>query len=114
MNGVYASLVAFVMSFIAGGLLGQGTQATPSFEVALIKPAPPFSMEKMMSGQVHVGNIKGSEADFQFVSLTDLLAYAYRVKAYQISGPSWLGDGRWDVKAKLPDGATPDHVPEMM
>ena len=26
----------------------------------------------------------------------------------------WRGDGRWDIKAKLSDGASQDHVPEMM
>jgi hypothetical protein len=31
----------------------------PSFEVASIKPAGPFSFEKMASGQMHTGSIKG-------------------------------------------------------
>jgi hypothetical protein len=82
-----------------------------SFEVATIKPAPPFSLEKMQSGQLHVASIKGSQADFQFVSLSDLLVYAYRVKPYQISAPSWIRDGRWDIVAKLPEGAPQDRVP---
>jgi hypothetical protein len=48
----------------------------PTFEVASIKPAPLFSLVKMMSGQVHVGKISGLPVDFGFVSLLDLLAYA--------------------------------------
>ena len=78
------------MTFLAGISLGQGAHPAPTFEVASIKPAPPFSLEKMMSGQVHVGKISGSRVDFGFVSLLDLLAYAYRVKPYQISGPAWM------------------------
>ena len=101
------------VALLAGLLLGQ-TQVTPSFEVASIKQGPPFSPEKMLSGQIHTGSIKGSQANFQFVSLTDLLVYAYRVKPYQISGPGWVRDGRWDIVAKLPEGASQDRVPEMM
>ena len=113
MKAKQAGITGIVMVFSAVVLFGQGT-AAPSFEVASIKPAPPFSMEKMLSGQIHAGSIKGSEADFQFVSLTDLIGYAYGVKPYQIAGPTWIGDGRWDVKARLPDGARPDLVPEMV
>ncbi len=101
------------VALLAGLLLGQAGVA-PSFEVASIKQAPPFSLEKMQSGQLHVASIKGSQADFQFVSLTDLLAYAYRVRPYQILGPTWIHDGRWDIAAKLPEGASQDQVPEMM
>src|SRR5215468_10033836 len=110
----YPLLTAVVIALVSGALSGQGIQPGPSFEVASIKPAGPFSLEKMTSGQMHVGSIKGSEADFQFVSLTDLITYAYRVKPYQIAGPVWIGDGRWDVRAKLPDGQSQDRVPEMM
>jgi uncharacterized protein (TIGR03435 family) len=102
------------MTLLAGILLGQGTHPAPTFEVASIKSAPPFSLEKMMSGQVHVGKISGSRVDFGFVSLLDLLAYAYRVKPYQISGPAWMRDGRWDIDAKRPEGESQDRVPEMV
>jgi uncharacterized protein (TIGR03435 family) len=110
----YSLLMGAVIALVSGGLSGQGTQPGPFFEVASIKPAGPFSLEKMTSGKMHTGSIKGSEADFQFVSLTDLITYAYRVKPYQIAGPVWIGDGRWDVRAKLPDGQSQDRVPEMM
>jgi uncharacterized protein (TIGR03435 family) len=99
-------------SLLMGAIIA--IQLGPAFEVASIKPAGPFSLEKMTSGLMHLGSIKGSEADFQFVSLTDLITYAYRVKPYQIAGPLWIGDGRWDVRAKLPDGQSQDRVPEMM
>jgi uncharacterized protein (TIGR03435 family) len=98
---------------LASVLWGQ-TQVGPSFEVASIKQAAPFSLERMRSGQLHVGNVRGNKADFQFVSLADLITYAYRVKPYQISGPSWMRDGRWDITATLPESASPDRVPEMV
>src|SRR6516165_4615391 len=115
------AVTAAVLLLLAGiGLQGPlwvafaQQESLPSFEVATIKPAPPFSLEKMQSGQLHVVSIKGPQADFQFVSLSDLLVYAYRVKPYQIFGPSWIRDGRWDIVAKLPEGASQDRVPEML
>jgi uncharacterized protein (TIGR03435 family) len=58
--------------------------------------------------------IDGARADFGFVSLTQLLPYAFQVKYYQISAPCWTSDTRWSIQAKLPDGATRAQVPEMM
>ena len=104
-----------IAALSAGTLAGQEEPlARPAFEVAVIKPAGPFSLDKMFAGQIHTGSIKGAEATFQFVSLTDLLTYAYRVKSYQISGPAWMWDGRWDINAKLPEGGSAASVPEMV
>jgi uncharacterized protein (TIGR03435 family) len=48
------------------------------------------------------------------VSLQNLLAQAYRIKNFQISGPSWLDSERFDILARLPDGATQDQLPAML
>jgi uncharacterized protein (TIGR03435 family) len=39
---------------------------------------------------------------------------AYRVKDHQISGPDWLASQRFDIVAKLPEGASREQVPEML
>ena len=78
------------------------TVAPPAFEVASIKEARP-SVENMQAGQFHVGiNINGSRADYGFMSLADLIPYAYRVRPYQLSGPGWMNETRWDILAKIP------------
>ena len=85
------------------------------FEAASIKEALPLSLENTRARQFHVGtNLDGSRADYGFVSLADLLAYAYRVKRYQLVGPSWMNDTRWDISAKLPAGQSAGSAPEMM
>src|SRR5215471_190946 len=89
------SFASTIVMLSVGVMMAQDTQGQFSFDVASIKPAPPFSLDKTLSGQIHVGSIKGSEADFQFVSLMDLLAYGYGVKTYQVAGPAWMRDGRW-------------------
>src|SRR5262249_54065134 len=58
--------------------------------------------------------INGGSLDFGFVSLADLLPYAFRVKSFQVAGPSWIRESRWNIQAKLPEGASQDQVPEMM
>jgi uncharacterized protein (TIGR03435 family) len=95
--------------------LGQ-TAVPPAFEVASIKEArPPLSIERIQAGQFHVGmNIDGSRADYGFMSLADLIPYAYRVKRFQLVGPSWLNETRWDIVAKIPEGQLANQAPEMM
>jgi uncharacterized protein (TIGR03435 family) len=52
--------------------------------------------------------------EFRSVSLRDCIASAYRVKDYQISAPAWLGEGQWEIVAKLPEGAPSNQMPEML
>jgi uncharacterized protein (TIGR03435 family) len=48
------------------------------------------------------------------MSLKDLIAIAYKVKAYQITGPAWLATERFDIVAKMPEGASKDDAPIML
>src|SRR5690242_11605596 len=89
-------------------VLGQGTAVDrPAFDVATIKETPPAT-ERLWTGQFHVGaTISGSRAEYRFMSLADLIPYAYRVKPYQVSGPNWLNETRWGIVATIPEGHTP-------
>jgi uncharacterized protein (TIGR03435 family) len=48
------------------------------------------------------------------MSLEELIRVAFRVKPYQVSGPDWMASVRFDVLAKLPEGASAEQVPEML
>jgi uncharacterized protein (TIGR03435 family) len=101
---------------LVGAALRAQTPA-PAFEVASIRPAPPITelTAQIRSGKAHVGmSIDGARADFGFVSLADLIAQAYRIKPYQLTGPDWMKQQRFDVTATIPDGASKDQVPEML
>src|SRR6185312_12281985 len=39
------------------------------------------------------------------VTLRSALQWAYRMKEYQVSGPSWIGDERYDIFARAADAA---------
>ena len=102
-------------------LLGIGTLSVPlvvrgqaAFEVASIREVPSPS-EDIQAGLFHVGvKIDGSRADYGFMSLAELIPYAYRVKPYQVSGPGWLGDKRWNIAARIPNAQLVARAPEMM
>lgn len=96
-------------------LHAQAQAAAPAFEVAAIRAASLPTPDTMRSGQFRIGSrIDGGRLDFNFVSLSDLLPYAFRVKSFQVAGPSWIRESRWNIQATLPDGASKDQVPEMM
>jgi len=88
---------------------------TPAFEVATIKPAPPITQQAVMSGKMKIGeSIDGARADYGYVNIEFLLTKAYAVKAYQVSGPAWIQSERYDIVAKLPEGATKEQIPDML
>jgi uncharacterized protein (TIGR03435 family) len=102
----------------AGAMLGQTPPAKPTFEVASIKPSPPLTSitpAMLQSGKVHMGMvIDGARVDIGMMSLPELIQKAYDVKPYQVSGPDWMAAQRFDIMAKLPEGATKDQVPAML
>jgi uncharacterized protein (TIGR03435 family) len=95
-------------------------QKKPAFEVATIKPAAPLDQAKLVAamqagGKMPVGaNIGTSQAEYIFMDMKSLIARAYAVKPYQITGPDWLATTRFDIVAKMPAGASKDDEPKML
>lgn len=86
-----------------------------AFEVASVKPAAPVTSKAMMEGSLRLGiQIDAGKVEMHFVSLSDLVRVAYRLKAYQVTGPDWIASERYDVIAKIPSGSSKDQVPEML
>jgi uncharacterized protein (TIGR03435 family) len=79
----------------------------PAFEVASIKRSNPTADVGQMIRDPRV-------VALAHVSLQNLVAQAYRIKNFQISGPSWLDSERFDIVATLPNGATRDQLPAML
>jgi uncharacterized protein (TIGR03435 family) len=88
---------------------------TLAFEVASIKPAGPLDPMKIQSGQMRIGmKVDKGLVDIGAMSLTELICLSFKVKPHQVAGPSWLTGDRFNIKAKIPDGATEEQVPEML
>jgi uncharacterized protein (TIGR03435 family) len=101
-----------VAMFASAAAWGQTAPANLEFEVASIRPSPPI-----VAGQpnVNIGlHIDGAQVRCAQLSLSDYLGMAYKLKNYQISGPDWLKSDRFDINAKMPEGAAREQVPEML
>jgi uncharacterized protein (TIGR03435 family) len=101
-------------SAIAAALLGAsaawGQAGAPlSFEVASVKQVP-----REQAQQRRRPTIGADRVDFGNVTLWYCLSYAYGMKSYQMFGPDWLRQERYEVVAKGPAGTQRQDLPKMM
>jgi len=121
-NLFHRSIAPFILVLLAAPHAGlsQAPQAKPAFEVATVKPSPPLDMAKlaadMQGGKMpRFGpHVDAARASYTHMPLKLLIAVAYGVKAYQISGPGWLASEPFDIEAKMPDQASKDDAPRML
>ena len=106
---------------VTGAAFGQTTPEKLSFEVASVKPAAPVDITKVIAGMQQGGatpkigaRVDGARAEYTWMALKELIVTAYKVKPYQITGPDWIGNERFDIMAKMPDGASKDDAPKML
>jgi len=106
----------FLAKTASGMVLALGAalaQSGPTFEVASVKPAT-TPAEARAAGRNVGMKINGDRVDIGVASLEFLIETAYNVKRYQIVGPDWMIRERFDILAKLPEGAAKDQVPQML
>jgi uncharacterized protein (TIGR03435 family) len=81
--------------------------AAQSFEVAAIRPN--------FTGDTHSDySLSGHDAPrlvTKNVSLMTLIQRAYGIRQYQVSGPDWLRDAKFDIDAEMPAGTMREQVP---
>jgi uncharacterized protein (TIGR03435 family) len=100
--------------FAVSGAFSQ-TPAPLAFEVASVKPAGGLDPAAIMAGKMRIGmKVDAARVEIGMLSIADLIRIAYKVKSYQVQGPEWMTAERFNISAKLPDGAKEDQVPEML
>jgi uncharacterized protein (TIGR03435 family) len=132
MRSRFGVIFAAGMLMSSGVAFGQTTSSAPvasapqtapgnvTFDVASVRPAPPLDMAKlqadMQAGKMpRFGpHVDASRAEYTYMSLKELIANAYKLKAYQITGPDWLNAQRFNIVATLPNGASKDDAPTML
>jgi uncharacterized protein (TIGR03435 family) len=98
------------LALLASPALVAFPQTPVEFEVATVKPAPP-----QPGGNTSYGmSANAGRLSYANVTVKDVLEKAYRVQRYQIAGPDWIDTERFDIAAKIPDGAARDQVPLML
>ncbi len=119
MRTALLTTVVFLLGFAA--MFGQAPEPQPltsqarlTFEVASIKA---FEMPAAGGGRgVFFGRGGGpgtkdpGRVNWSGATLHDLMANAYDVKRYQVTGPAWIDTERYDIVAKVPEGATKEQV----
>jgi uncharacterized protein (TIGR03435 family) len=90
------------LAFFAAASFCYAQTASPSFEVATIKPAAPSN-----DGHTHINYPPDDRFSAQNITLSALMQWAYGMPENQIlDGPSWLSSTRFDIQAK----ADPDQI----
>jgi uncharacterized protein (TIGR03435 family) len=129
--------LAIAILLASGAALGQAgsaapatpiparTASAPAFDVATVKPSAPLDQAKLMA-DLQAGkefkygaHIDGLRAQYSYMTLKDLVANAYGVKPYQVSGPDWMNANgldapHFEIVANLPEGSTKDDAPKML
>jgi uncharacterized protein (TIGR03435 family) len=117
-NRIVSALI--LLLFASAIARAQTPQRKLSFDVATIRPAAPLDTAQiaadMKAGRMpKIGqDIDATRATYTYTQLDQLIAIAYKMRLYQISGPPWLSQERFDIVATIPEGATKDDVPAML
>jgi uncharacterized protein (TIGR03435 family) len=100
--------LTFVVS--AALMAAVGAQELKQFEVASVRASDP---QEQGTGQVGL-RITNQQVRIVALPLRDYIASAYQLRSFQIDGPDWLTQSRFNIAATLPAGATQRDVPAML
>ena len=105
--------IIVVVAFFSVRAQPGGTSS--SFEVVSIKPSAPPNV-----GRFYVGTRGGpgtsdpGRMTFSYVTVARLISQAFDIYPFQLSCPDWLNTERFDVIAKVRDGATKEQIPILL
>jgi uncharacterized protein (TIGR03435 family) len=85
----------------------------PAFDVASIHPAAP-EQKPEEKGRPHRIHTTPGNVVMRNVGMTEAIQWAYSVESYQVSGPAWMPQTRFDIVAKATGPATEDEMRAMM
>jgi uncharacterized protein (TIGR03435 family) len=97
---------AVVLAFLASLACGQ------TFDAASVKAVQSAGGRFTMSGGP--GTNDPGRISYENIPLRIVLLSAYGLKNYQLVGPDWLNTLRFDITAKIPDGATKEQFQSML
>src|SRR5215207_8787091 len=103
-------LVSLVLNAVLQAASLSATRAQQlSFEVASIRSV------QIGGPEISVGlRTQGDQVRIGAYTFREYVAIAYGVRPYQVAGPDWITEDRFDLQAKLPAGSSADQVPQML
>ena len=94
---ILAAVPAMMSLVHAQGQAVSSAAKRPEFEVVSIKPASPTR-----GGAVPIGrSANPGSVTLWGVTPKDVIARAYSLRGYQIAGPSWIDEERYDIAARV-------------
>jgi uncharacterized protein (TIGR03435 family) len=105
----------FALILFACAAHGQATAAKAEFEVASIKPAPPPDGRGMRVGmRGGPGTSDPTSVVIENFNVFGLVMRAYDLKTFQVTGADMRDGDRFNIAAKVPQGATKDDLKLML
>lgn len=89
---------------LAMALAAAGQTAPPEFVAASVKPSPPGAEYGGMRGGP--GTSSPGQIEYSATTLRAVTSRAYGLQRFQIVGPAWFDQQRYDIVAKIPPGTT--------
>jgi uncharacterized protein (TIGR03435 family) len=102
-----AALLAVAGPVVMGVVKAQTPATGLVFEVATVKKADPNG-----DGGVRLNFLPGGALRATNFPLRELISFAYDVRDFQVKGPSWIENERYDIMAK-PEKPGPDNLGQM-
>jgi uncharacterized protein (TIGR03435 family) len=96
-----------IVFLVAGAALAQTPDARPAFEAAFVK---------VNTAGSNSSSSNGTKGQIVMVnqSLKRLVERAYNVKPFQVTGPEWMENVRFDITAKYPEDTKNSDRPAML
>lgn len=79
-----------------------------TFDVASVRPSNPERIGFGMNGGP--GTANPGRLDYLNVPLRRIVQTAYGIMPYELAAPSWMTETRFDITAKIPEGATKEQL----
>jgi len=108
----HSAAAACSLAFAACLLGAQPPAGAPSFEVASVKPSPTAGGRFSLSGGPDTAD--PGRIVYSNVPLRIVLLNAYNVRNYRLLGPDWLNTLRYDITARVPQGASREQFQAML
>lgn len=103
----------FLTAMLCGGSRGQSAGELPTFEVASIKASQTPPGRGLASLREDI-NTDPARLTMVNVSLSTVVRWAYKLGVYEISGPDWISNARFDITAKAASPVSEEQLRLML
>jgi uncharacterized protein (TIGR03435 family) len=98
-----------IVLFLSAALVMTGQ----AFDVASIRPSQTPQGKGLPSLREDINTSPGT-LRMQNVTLTTTIRWAYKLNVYEVTGPDWLSNSRYDITAKADTAASEDQLRVML